>query len=101
MDCGLLKIFKACFRCRKFFQPTSNETPRITQQTAELIPPEKTKPVIIAEIRMEPSAVENKNDSPGPENFSLLVSIWPELWKARIIRRKNMKSIRGNSKMQF
>jgi hypothetical protein len=65
------------------------------------MPPEKAKAVIMAEIRMEPSAVENKNASPGPENFSLLVRIWPELLKARKIRRKSMKSISGNSKMQF
>ena len=94
-------MFKACFRCSKFFQPTRKNIPRITQQTAELMPPEKTKAVIMAEIRMEPSAVENKNASPGPENFSLLVRTWPELWKARIIRRKNVKSISRNSKMQF
>ena len=65
--------------------------------TAELMRPEKTKAVIRAEIRMEPSAVENKNASPGPENFSLFVMSWPELWKARIISRKNMKSISGKS----
>jgi hypothetical protein len=59
--------------------------------------PEKTKTVIRAEIRMEPSAAENKNASPGPENFSLFVRSWPELWKARIISRKNMKSISGKS----
>jgi hypothetical protein len=101
MGCWLLKIFKTCFRCRKFFQPTRKNTPRITQQTAELMRPENTKAVIMAEIRMEPSAVENKNASPGPENFSLRVRIWPELWKARIIRIKNAKSISGNSKVQF
>tara|TARA_B110000495_G_C22416727_1_gene264237 strand:+ start:212 stop:517 length:306 start_codon:yes stop_codon:yes gene_type:complete len=101
MDCGLLKIFKACFRCSKFFQPMRKNTPRITQQTAELMRPENTKTVIMTEIRMEPSAVENKNASPGPENFSLLVRTWPELWKARIIRRKNVKSISRNSKIQF
>jgi hypothetical protein len=29
------------------------------------------------------------------------VRTWPELWKARIIRRKNVKSISRNSKIQF
>lgn len=45
---------------------------------------------------MDPSAAENKTASLGPENFNpdnFFAKSWPELWKARKIRRNNAKSI--------
>jgi hypothetical protein len=82
--------------CDRFFQPETRKTTRILQQTAELIKPENTRTVMIPEKTMEPSAVENKTASPGSRNFNpqiLFKRSWPELWKARKIRRNNAKSI--------
>jgi len=62
---------------------------------------------MIPEKTMEPSAVENKTASPGLENFNpqiLFERSWPELWKARKIRRNNAKSIStviGESEMKI
>jgi len=62
---------------------------------------------MIPETTMEPSAVENKTASPGYGNFNpqiLFKRSWPELWKARKIRRNNAKSIStviGESEMKI
>ena len=83
------------------------EVTRILQQTVELIHPAKTSTVIRAEKEIEPTAVENKNASTGSKNFKpgiLLVINWPELKKARKIKRNNAKSIstiKVDSKMKF
>ncbi len=56
---------------------------------------------------MEPSAVENNTASAGTENFNpeiLFVRSWPELWKARKIRRniaKSISAIKGSQKWNF
>ena len=83
------------------------ETPRILQQTPELIQPVKTSTVTKAEKIIEPTAVENKISSLGSKNFkpgSLFIRNWPELKKARKIKRNNAKSIstiKVDSKMKF
>ena len=83
------------------------EAPRILQQTVELIRPTKTSTVIRTEKKTEPTAVENKKTSTGSKNFKpgiLLVINWPELKKAKKIKRNNAKSIstiKVDSKMKF
>ena len=73
----------------------------------ELIQPAKTSVAIRAEKKTDPTAVENKKASVGSKNFkpeSLFVSNWPELKKARKIKRNNAKSIstiKVDSKMKF
>ena len=94
-------------KCNRFFHPKIKKTTRILQQIAELIQPENTKTVMIPEKTIEPSAVENKTASPRSGNFNpqiLFERSWPELWKARKIRRNNAKSIStviGESEMKI